>query len=610
MNPVSPDSDDLRPSPSETAHGEYAAEDTSVESDSTGSDLSGSDLSGSDLASSDSDSEAVVETDSDANEDANSVASTTPQVTFSGQLVGPLENLQRRYTDQLSQDIGQLEDEKTQLEQSIAALRSDYEQLQGDMRSLRDFSARTVSSPAPDASLATGPRLPGEPPASELLSTESPSTELPSTEPPADERVNEPIAPPTSSASDTLLNDAGHISIDLNDVTGSGAASSGAAEKATSKPEPLLPGESTAPEPPLPAAATRERALELPIPSTSEQQRQMSIQLRAPSDLMKVDMRKGITLSAIASVLMAWHYSLVGTLSQGGSWLGLPIGELGAGFVPSVALLWLRMLVMVPGLVLLAPHLYKQTWEDLQTWTYHRDRLTTLLIGSGVALFFSQVFIYQCIGTVGPVLGATLLFLYPLTAVPLGSAIAQERKLTPLGMLALVAIAMGGILAIRPFLGGMTTGGLAIADNPQTLWLGLLASMAFSIYIALTNLSYRQQCHPIPVGVVQFSTVAVLSSLVLLVKPLRLANISWAGFAMWGLLIGIAMLLVYLFTYSSLRMIGPRTAIVAAATPIVTALIAVGFVPRVSLEIIQWTGVLMVALGGIALGKEKLGIRP
>ncbi|MEO0520912.1 MAG: hypothetical protein AAF171_26855, partial [Cyanobacteria bacterium P01_A01_bin.116] len=118
MNPVSPDSDsdDLRPSPSETAetaHDEYAAEDNSVERDSTGRDLSGSssdiDTAGSNSASGNLDPDAEGGTDSSANEGPNGSVSMTPQVTFAGQLVGPLENLQRRYTDQLSQDIGQLE---------------------------------------------------------------------------------------------------------------------------------------------------------------------------------------------------------------------------------------------------------------------------------------------------------------------------------------------------------------------------------------------------------------------------------------------------------------------------------------------------------------------
>lgn len=468
---------------------------------------------------------------------AGQPSSTGPSL--SGQLAGPLEKLQRRYTDQLSQDIEGLEAQKSQLERDVATLKAEHDQLQADLPKAED------STPTQDQN-------------SQLVAT----------------------------------NDA---------VTESGPRPANVAATSKLPSGPRLPGES--PEAVPVSTVQRNRSIELPTPSTSEQRRQSSIQLREPGDIVKANPRKGVILSAIAIVLMGWHYSLISTLGQGGSWLGFPVGELGSGFVPTVALLWLRMLVTVPVLGLLAPQLHKDTWEDLQNWIYTRDRLLIMLIGSGIALFFSQVLIYQCVGVIGPVLGVTLLFLYPLTAVPLGALVAQEQKMTPLGWLALVAIAMGGVLAMRPFFGGE-------APTSATLGLGLGASVAFSLYIVLTNRAYRQQCHPVPVGVVQFSTVAVLSSLVLLVKPLRLANISWLGLTVWGLLLGSAMLLVYLLTYSSLRMIGPRTAIIAAATPLVTALVSIGFSPWAPLEIIQWTGVFMVAIGGIALGKEKLSSRP
>lgn len=359
---------------------------------------------------------------------------------------------------------------------------------------------------------------------------------------------------------------------------------------------PLLPGESSVP-PLAQIASTTDERLELPIPATSAQRRQGS---QSRQSVGQTSLRKGLVLSAIATVLAAWHYGLIGVLGQGGLWLGFEIGQLGTGFVPSVALLWLRMLVIVPALVLLAPQLYARTWEDLQTWVYTQEQLLALLIGSGVALFFSQALIYQSIGAVGPAIGVVLLFLYPLTAVPLGFT-RQEQAVTPLGLLALVAIAMGGWLVIRPALS---------TAPPAAILLGGLGSICFGIYVGLTNLSYRQRCHPIPASIVQFSTAAVLSSLVLLVKPLQLANISWPGFFLWGLLLGVVMLLAYLFNYSSLRLIGIRTAIVAAATPMVAVLLAWSFMPTPSLETIQWTGIALVTIGGVAFGKEKLSDSP
>ncbi|MGC1307789.1 MAG: hypothetical protein WA885_11200 [Phormidesmis sp.] len=413
----------------------------------------------------------------------------------------PLEQLQRRYTDQLSQEIERLEARKAQLEAEVFALREDCEQLQNAVPLLPGEDRAAI--PAPEAAVSA---------------------------------VKQPSRWRRS-----------------------------------------------------------HRSIELPMPATSELRRQENMPPRSPT--VSVDLRKGLILSAIATLLMAWHLGIVSALGQGGSWLGLSVGQLGAGFVPAVALLWMRMLVIVPALGILAPQLYADTWEDLQDWIYTRDRLLLLLIGSGIALFFSQVFLYQSTGVVGPLVGATLLFLYPLTAVPLGWLARQTAKISPLGWLAMVAIAMGGLLMARPSLGSATA---------HSIWLGIAASAAFSVYIVLTNVGYREQCHPIPVSVVQFSTVAVLSSLVLLVKPLTPIEISWLGFALWGLALGIVMLLTYLLSYGSLRMIGGRTAMLTASTPLVVALIAWSFTPAASLEIIQWTGLLLVAIGGIALSNEKL----
>ncbi len=360
---------------------------------------------------------------------------------------------------------------------------------------------------------------------------------------------------------------------------------------------PLLPGEDASTQKTVPTG--RDRTLELPMPSTSEQHRQRVLQRQADRlPILQAKVNRGLILSAIATSLAALHYCLFSTLAQGGSWFNLvEIGQVGTGFVSSTALLWLRMLVMVPGLILLAPQLHKNTWDDLQDWLYVREQLLLPLVGSGIALFFSQVLLYQSIGVMGAAIGSALFFLYPLTAIPSSLLLHQERALTPFGVLALIAIAMGGLLIVQPT---FTT------DSLNLIWTGLLASITLSLYIVLTNFCYQQRCHPIPTSVAQFSTVAVLSSLVLLVKPLQLVNLNWLSFFGWGLLIGLLMLVAYLLNYASLLAVGPRTAIIAATTPLITLVFSWSFTPVTSLEIIQWTGITMIAVGGIALGKEKL----
>jgi drug/metabolite transporter (DMT)-like permease len=508
--------------------------------------------------------------------------------------LGPLETLQRRYSDQLSQDIERLEAEKAQLQTDIATLKDDCKRLLARQLTLAQAMQASLidGEPSPPAEVAS-------------LTRENATDEADAVQMRTDE-VRTVRARIDQARIDQARTDQPRT--DRENVLSLADARAAQPKMSLLVPTPRLPG-----EPAVPTSSSSPKVargpIELPIPSTSEQRQQRSRQ--RPAAVEQRDyalLRKGLALSAIAAILMAWHFCVMSALAQGGGWLGLTIEQLGAGFVPAVALLWLRMLVMLPALVLLAPQLYKYTWEDLHDWVYNQDRLLTMLIGSGVALFFSQVLIYQCIGIVGPVIGAMLLFLYPLTAVPLNALLGPDRKLSPLGLLAMVAIAMGGVLAIRPILGALVGPNVSITNAASsTILLGILAGIAFSLYVTLTNLSYRQQqCHPIPVSMVQFSTVAVLSSVVLLVKPLQPVAIDWLSFSLWGILLGLVMLLVYLFSYSSLRLIGSRTSMVAAATPLATLLIAWSFSPTPVLVVLQWTGILLVSVGGIALGKEKL----
>ena len=486
-----------------------------------------------------------MEPDSSAPEGGDGQSSPPAQIEPTPASMSPVERLQRRYSDQLSQEIEQLETQKAQLQTEVAALTSVYAALEADVRSLQQSIDEAVENNQPENNQR-------------------------------EDNQSETGAPPK--------------------------------EKARSGTGPRLPGEpmATAPTEPKftePAKSAEPVEIELPMPSTSEQRRQKRIQRRMEIDALRVSPLRGIVLAAIAALLMALQFCIVSALSQGGSWLGFTIGQLGTGFMPAVALLWLRMLVTVPALILLAPQLYADTWEEIQDWVYRNNRLLMLLIASGVTLFFSQVLVYQCIGLLGSAVGVALLFLYPLAAVPLGLIVGKARGLSSLGGLALVAIAMGGILLVKPIL-DTSDGSTAV----YALWLGVLAGIAFGLYILLTNLSYRQYCHPIPVGLTQFVTVAVLSSVILLAKPITPLSISWPSFALWGLLVGVFMLLVYLLNYISLRLIGARTAIVAAAVPVVTLLLSSSFTPKPSLAIVQWTGIILVAMGGAALGQDKLTI--
>ena len=497
------------------------------------------------------------------------------------QPLSPLENLQRRYADQLSEDIETLETElaeltgqKSSLESELSTLQQLRNRLRAEVNLLEAQQAKLSLWRASEHSQQTGPKDR------------------------TDTSDSDPPSPEIADLSDARSFDSDSFEDSLDTDS---AATDLAATDHTVAVGPLLPGETEVPI--RNAASGGHERIELPVPATSELRR-VSYQPQpittAIVPVARTRVRRGFIFGAIAAALTAWQYSAVGAVMQGGQWLSVPIGALGIGFVQSSALLWLRMLVAIPVMVTIAPKIYRRTWDDLHNWFNAREQVLALIVGSGVALFLSQALIYQSIGNLGAVIGSALFFLYPLTALPLRVVVGQARGISPFALLALVAIAMGAFLVMSPLLSG---------EASSALGTGLLASLCFSLYIVLTNWSYRKQCHPIPVTIVQFSTMAVLSSLVLLLRPLKLVTISWLSLSLWGILIGCAMLLVYLLNYSSLRAIGPRAAIVAAATPLLTLIIAWSFKPVPSLEIIQWTGIFLISVGGIALSKEKLDMR-
>lgn len=318
------------------------------------------------------------------------------------------------------------------------------------------------------------------------------------------------------------------------------------------------------------------------------------------------NLRKGLMLGAIATLILALHHVLVGAVGQGLPLLGLIqfTNVSRASPVLAMVLVWLETIVVLPLLLLLAPQLHGGLWGDLQQWLGTRDRRLWQLLGSGGAFLIAQVCLYYAIAAVGPAVAVPLLFLYPLMAIPLAWLL-QGEKPTPLRLVVMLAVAMGGWLTAQPLLGG--------TDSQLGISAALLAAAAFGIYAVLLNLSFRRQCHPLSASIVQFGTVAILSSLLLLFQPLDqpleqvIGAVSWLPLLLAGLCLGILTLLFQLFNFSSLHLVGGvRTALLAAATPLLTAILATLLTPIGPPQVIQWTGILLILIGGIALGLDRL----
>ncbi|MEO0408058.1 MAG: EamA family transporter [Cyanobacteria bacterium P01_A01_bin.135] len=313
----------------------------------------------------------------------------------------------------------------------------------------------------------------------------------------------------------------------------------------------------------------------------------------------------GLICILLSTLALSLHNVAVGVIGVPSSLFN--VWELG-GFIElksldsSLLILWLRMIFVTPLMAVVGGVLYPATWRDLRAFSTSRDRkLLRNVCGSGAFLFISQVLIYIAIGQIGPGIAVTILFMYPIITVPLAWLLFGDRP-TPLRIGVMVAILLGVVLAALPSLslaGGLSLVGVSAA---------VLAGVAFAFYLISMQLSFRR-LHPVPVSVIQFFTIFLLTSLILLFRPVEIVPFSPGGMIVGGFVLGTLTLLGYLFNNFGVRLMGAaRASIIASSGPVLTALLAFIITPgpNTVLKGVQVLGILIVTLGITALALERL----
>lgn len=312
----------------------------------------------------------------------------------------------------------------------------------------------------------------------------------------------------------------------------------------------------------------------------------------------------GLVLILLSTLALSLHNVVVGIVGNPSKLFGLlPIGGyIKLSFGSSLLILWMRMLVVVPLMAFLAGVLYKPVWRDIKGFALSQDkRLLGSVVGSGCFLFLSQVLIYISIGQIGPGVAVTILFMYPLITVPLAWVLFGDRP-TRLRFGVMLAILLGVILTALPKLMATTT---------FSIWgvgAAAISGIAFACYLISMQISFRK-LHPVPVSLIQFGTIFVLSSVSLIVAGVEVAPTNQGGLITSGLVLGTLTLLGYLLNNFGVRYMGAAQAsIIAASGPVLTALLARLVIPGpfTTLREIQILGILTVTLGVTALSFERM----
>ena len=278
-------------------------------------------------------------------------------------------------------------------------------------------------------------------------------------------------------------------------------------------------------------------------------------------------------------------------------------------------ILMLRLLVVVPLMLLLAPMMHPQVWQDIQTLveslggnstpnrSLKKQRILQMSIASGCFLFVSQVLIYLAIGQVATGMAIALFFVYPMISGFLSWLLFSDRP-DGFRFAAMVAILCGELMV----LGGSSTLGTSIFNLGSTT--GILAGLAFACYVILTRIC-ASKLHPVSFTLVNFSTMFLLSFICLMLPLPRNLNISvepsnLLELILIAFILGVLTLVGYVLNNVGIRKLGAlRSAIIGAGVPILTVVFG-ALILQESLAVVQVMGVLFVTIGVAAYSLEKM----
>lgn len=276
-------------------------------------------------------------------------------------------------------------------------------------------------------------------------------------------------------------------------------------------------------------------------------------------------------------------------------------GMLAPGFGNALLILFLRMIVVMAVMPILATVLYPPLWQDIKGFLQSKDRAQMLkVVGSGFFLLLSQVCIYIAIGNIEIGVALTIFFIYPIVTVLAGWGLFGDRP-TVIRIIAIFFIGWGGTIALP-------------SGDEGELLVGVVAAVAagvtFAGYVLLVGMGTKK-LHPMPFNIMSFTAVFVIAAIILMLPlpaglSVQVEPTALTGILMSSVVLGVLTLGSYILNNIAIRFASPALAsIVGTSSIALTALlgwIAIG--ERLQLK--QWGGVGLVTLGVVGLSLERM----
>ncbi len=314
----------------------------------------------------------------------------------------------------------------------------------------------------------------------------------------------------------------------------------------------------------------------------------------------------GLILALLSSVALSLQNVIFRVMLKKSNIFGMFSlgGFIAPGTGNSLLILWMRMLVVVPMMMVIGWIRYPNLFYDLQDFASFSDREKTWnTIGSGFFLFLSQVTIFLAFGQIPTGVVTTIFFIYPIITVLLSWLLFGDRPSVVRTIITIVVF-LGVVLISLP-------GGAQIEFSPLGIALAVVSGVAFALYVILTQAA-QKKIHPVPFSVINFIIILVFSGLTLMAPFLppefnvKINPQMWSGIVASALVLGSLTLAGYLMTNIGINMIGAAPfSVIGATGPALTSLMAFVIIQE-SLKMNQILGMLLVTAGVVALSVERL----
>jgi drug/metabolite transporter (DMT)-like permease len=290
----------------------------------------------------------------------------------------------------------------------------------------------------------------------------------------------------------------------------------------------------------------------------------------------------------------------------------------------SLLILMLRMLVVVPMMILLAPIMHPRVWQDIKELfsatkqpinprNVGAERLLSkrvlfLSVFSGLFLFLSQVLIYFAIGQVPTGIAIALFFVYPVIAAFLSWLLFRKQshneRFSIFRLSAMALIGFGELLILSfPIAAGTVNFSMGTSS-------AIFAGASFALYLILGRIC-ATRLHPVSATLIHSTTMLLLSGISLIVlSPANwlqnLSAVKWWEIILSGFILGVFTLFISVFNNLGVRKFGAtRSAIIGASVPVITFILA-GIIIQETLQLNQIIGILIVTVGAVALSLDQI----